>query len=170
MFKIGDHVVHPGQGVCTVMGFKNDTPQPMILLEAKSGHSKTVMMYPVSQADRLHATITREDAENILDNYADIKCDDFTERNSSLEESHFKQELKKGAPTTVIVAKTMIDRIHRAEAADRNTRSGGRGASRARGSRGTTPGGAPGSEDAGMSSERPVGNRSAVNPRFPGRG
>ena len=36
MFKIGDHVVHPGQGVCTVMGFKNDTPQPMILLEAKS--------------------------------------------------------------------------------------------------------------------------------------
>lgn len=123
MFKIGDHVVHPGQGVCTVMGFKNDTPQPMILLEAKSGHSKTVMMYPVSQADRLHATITRDDAENILDNYADIKCDDFTERNSSLEESHFKQELKKGAPTTVIVAKTMIDRIHRAEAADKKPSS-----------------------------------------------
>ena len=123
MFKIGDHVVHPGQGVCTVMGFKNDTPQPMLLLEAKSGHSKTVMMYPVSQADRLHATITREDAENILDNYADIKCDDFTERNSSLEESHFKQELKKGAPTTVIVAKTMIDRIHRAEAADKKPSS-----------------------------------------------
>lgn len=123
MLKIGDHVVHPGQGVCTVMGFKNDTPQPMILLEAKSGHSKTVMMYPVSQADRLHATITREDAENILDNYADIKCDDFTERNSSLEESHFKQELKKGAPTTVIVAKTMIDRIHRAEAADKKPSS-----------------------------------------------
>ena len=123
MFKIGDHVVHPGQGVCTGMGFKNDTPQPMILLEAKSGHSKTVMMYPVSQADRLHATITREDAENILDNYADIKCDDFTERNSSLEESHFKQELKKGAPTTVIVAKTMIDRIHRAEAADKKPSS-----------------------------------------------
>lgn len=123
MFKIGDHVVHPGQGVCTVMGFKNDTPQPVILLEAKSGHSKTVMMYPVSQADRLHATITREDAENILDNYADIKCDDFTERNSSLEESHFKQELKKGAPTTVIVAKTMIDRIHRAEAADKKPSS-----------------------------------------------
>lgn len=123
MFKIGDHVVHPGQGVCTVMGFKNDTPQPMILLEAKSGHSKTVMMYPVSQADRLHSTITREDAESILDNYADIKCDDFTERNSSLEESHFKQELKKGAPTTVIVAKTMIDRIHRAEAADKKPSS-----------------------------------------------
>ena len=81
------------------------------------------MMYPVSQADRLHATITREDAENILDNYADIKCDDFTERNSSLEESHFKQELKKGAPTTVIVAKTMIDRIHRAEAADKKPSS-----------------------------------------------
>ena len=37
-------------------------------------------------------------------------------------------------------------------------------------SRGTTPGGAAGSENAGMSSESGVGNAAAVNPRFPGRG
>lgn len=117
MFKIGEHVVHPGQGVCTVMGFRDDTPQPMILLEAKSGHAKTLMMYPVAQSDRLHPTITREKAEELLANYADIECDDYTERNSSLEETHFKQELKKGAPTTVRVAKTMLARIHDAEAA-----------------------------------------------------
>ena len=117
MFKIGEHVVHPGQGVCTVMGFRDDTPQPMILLEAKSGHAKTIMMYPMAQSDRLHPTISREDAENLLKNYADIKCDDYTERNSSLEESYFKKELKKGAPTTVRIAKTMIERIHAAEAA-----------------------------------------------------
>ena len=36
MFKIGEHVIHPGQGVCTVTGFK-DSPTPMIELEAHSG-------------------------------------------------------------------------------------------------------------------------------------
>lgn len=123
MFEIGQHVIHPGQGVCTVVGFRDDTPQPMVLLEAKQGHAQTILMYPVAQADRLHAAISREDAENLLANYADLKCDDFTERNSSLEESHFKQQLKLGAPETVRVAKTMLKRIQDAEAADKKPSS-----------------------------------------------
>ena len=123
MFEIGQHVIHPGQGVCTVVGFRDDTPQPMVLLEAKQGHAQTILMYPVAQADRLHAAISREDAESLLANYADLECDTFTERNSSLEESHFKQQLKLGAPETVRVAKTMIKRIHDAEAADKKPSS-----------------------------------------------
>ena len=123
MFEIGQHVIHPGQGVCTVVGFRDDTPQPMVLLEAKQGHAQTILMYPVAQADRLHAAISREDAENLLANYADLECDSFTERNSSLEESHFKQQLKLGAPETVRVAKTMIKRIQDAEAADKKPSS-----------------------------------------------
>ena len=109
MFKIGEHVIHPGQGVCTVTGFK-DSPTPMIELEAHSGHSKTKLLYPVSQVDRLHACI-----EKLLSDYDSIACDSFTERNSSLEESYFKQLLKQGAPTTIQVAKTMRCRIHDAE-------------------------------------------------------
>ena len=58
MFSIGQHVIHPGQGVCTVVGFRDDTPQPMLLLETKQGHAQTILMYPVAQADRLHAAIT----------------------------------------------------------------------------------------------------------------
>ena len=123
MFEIGQHVIHPGQGVCTVVGFRDDTPQPMVLLEAKQGHAQTILMYPVAQADRLHAAISREDAENLLANYADLECDTFTERNSSLEESHFKQQLKLGAPETVRIAKTMIKRIQDAEAADKKPSS-----------------------------------------------
>lgn len=123
MFEIGQHVIHPGQGVCTVVGFRDDTPQPMVLLEAKQGHAQTILMYPVAQADRLHAAISRKDAEDLLANYADLECDTFTERNSSLEESHFKQQLKLGAPETVRVAKTMIKRIHDAEAADKKPSS-----------------------------------------------
>ncbi len=114
MFKIGEHVIHPGQGVCTVTGFK-DSPTPMIELEAHSGHSKTKLLYPVSQVDRLHACIDKDRAEELLSDYDSIACDSFTERNSSLEESYFKQLLKQGAPTTIQVAKTMRCRIHDAE-------------------------------------------------------
>ncbi len=55
MFSIGEHVIHPGQGVCTVTGFDEDAPTPMIILECKQGHAKTRMMYPLAQSDRLHA-------------------------------------------------------------------------------------------------------------------
>ena len=54
---------------------------------------------------------------------------------------------------------------HRAEAADRNVGSGGRGASRQGRSRGTTPGGPAGSEDAGMSSESGVTKRRRREPK-----
>lgn len=114
MFKIGEHVIHPGQGVCTVTGFK-DSPTPMIELEAHSGHSKTKLLYPLSQVDRLHACIDKDRAEELLSDYDSIACDSFTERNSSLEESYFKQLLKQSAPTTIQVAKTMRCRIHDAE-------------------------------------------------------
>ena len=114
MFKIGEHVIHPGQGVCTVTGFK-DSPTPMIELEAHSGHSKTKLLYPLSQVDRLHACIDKDRAEELLSDYDSIACDSFTERNSSLEESYFKQLLKQGAPTTIQVAKTMRCRIQDAE-------------------------------------------------------
>lgn len=123
MFNIGEHVIHPGQGVCTVMGFRDDTPQPMILLEAKSGHAKTIIMYPQAQCERLHYTISREDAEAILANYGDIDVDTFTERNSSLEETHFKDQLKLGAPHTVRVVKTMMHRIDDACAHDKKPSS-----------------------------------------------
>ena len=115
MFSIGEHVIHPGQGVCTVTGFDEDAPTPMIILECKQGHAKTRMMYPLAQSDRLHLAISREEAENLIEHYGDLECDPFTERNSSLEEAHFKQLLKEGAPETVRVAKTMRYRIRDAE-------------------------------------------------------
>lgn len=113
MFSIGEHLIHPGQGVCTVTGFK-DTPTPMLILEAGSGHKKTQLMYPVAQSDRLHPAISREAAEELIDHYNDLECDDFTERNANLEETYFKQLIKHGAPDTVRVVKTMRHRIRSA--------------------------------------------------------
>ena len=115
MFRIGQHVIHPGQGVCTVVGIEEDAPTPMIILECKQGHAKTRLQYPLSQSGRLHATVSREEAEDLIENYASIECDPFTERNSSLEETYFKKLIKEGAPATVRVAKTMRFRIRDAE-------------------------------------------------------
>ena len=60
MFKIGEHVIHPGQGVCTVTGFK-DSPTPMIELEAHSGHSSpsSSILYRRSTAFTPVSTRTR---------------------------------------------------------------------------------------------------------------
>lgn len=123
MFEIGEHVIHPGQGVCTVTGYDNAGTAPMIVLECRQGHAKTRMHYPVSQLDRLHATVSREEAQHIIDNYDALECDPFTERNSSLEETHFKQLLKQGAPETVRVAKTMRHRIQEAVRHDKKPSS-----------------------------------------------
>ena len=114
MFSVGEHIIHPGQGVCTVMGYE-DAPSPMIVLEAKSGHARTRLMYPVSQLDRLHPIIRREQAEALIADYDSLECDPYTERNSSLEETYFKKQLKLGAPETLRVVKTMRRRIRDAE-------------------------------------------------------
>ena len=123
MFSIGEHIIHPGQGVCTVVGFENDGPQPMMVLEARKGHARTRMLYPVSQEDRLHPCISADEAKALIDGYGRLACDEFTERNSSLEEAYFKQQLKLGAPETVRVAKTMRHRIRAAEAQDKKPSS-----------------------------------------------
>ena len=114
MYGIGEHVIHPGQGVCTVVGFE-DGPAPMIVLEASHGHARTRLMYPAAQVERLHSCISRTDAEELIAGYLELECDPFTERNSSLEEAYFKQRIKLGAPVTVQVAKTMRGRIRAAK-------------------------------------------------------
>ena len=115
MFRIGEHVIHPGQGVCTITAIDEDAPTPMMTLECKQGHAKTRLQYPLSQSSRLHATVSREEAEDLIEHYDAIECDSFTERNTSLEETYFKKLIKEGAPATVRVAKTMRFRIRDAE-------------------------------------------------------
>ena len=107
MFEIGQHVIHPGQGVCTVTGFTEDVAHPMILLRAKSGHAETHHVSPPCPAEPPpcnHPARGRRRPHRLLRRPT---VDSFTERNSALEETHFKQQLKLGAPETVRVAKTM---------------------------------------------------------------
>ncbi|MDY2777106.1 MAG: CarD family transcriptional regulator [Collinsella sp.] len=122
MYRIGEHVIHPGQGVCTVVGFQ-DAPSPMIVLEARSGRAKTRLLYPAAQQDRLHPCVSRAEAERLIEHYGTMECDGFHERNSSLEEAYFKRQIKSGAPETMRVAKTMRTRIRDAKARNKKPSS-----------------------------------------------
>lgn len=116
MFSIGDRVIHPGQGLCTVVGFK-DEPSPVIILEAGSGRQTTRLMYPAASAEKnLHPPVDKAEALKVIESYASIECDPHTEHNSGQEEAYFKGLLKRGVPYSVMVAKTMRTRIAAAEA------------------------------------------------------
>lgn len=115
MFTVGERVIHPGQGLCTVVGVE-DTPAPMLVLEAGTGRTSTRLLYPVAQAERnLHLPVSRDEALNVIENYDNLTCDPHTDRNSGLEEAYFKTMVKRGVPDSVRVVKTMRTRIAIAE-------------------------------------------------------
>lgn len=123
MFSIGERVMHPGQGLCTVVGFE-DSPSPMLILEAGSGRGAARLMYPAAQAEKnLHPPVSRDEALAAIDGYGDLACDSFSDRNSGLEEKHFKQRLKLGIPESLRVTKTMLERIAAAEACSKKPSS-----------------------------------------------
>ncbi len=123
MFSIGERVMHPGQGLCTVVGFE-DSPSPMLILETGSGRGAARLMYPAAQAEKnLHPPVSRDEALAAIDGYGDLTCDPFSDRNSGLEEKHFKQRLKLGIPESLRVTKTMLERIAAAEACSKKPSS-----------------------------------------------
>lgn len=122
MFSIGERVMHPGQGLCTVVGFE-DSPSPMLILETGSGRGAARLMYPAAQAEKLHPPVNRDEALAAIEGYEKLECDNFSDRNSGLEEKHFKQRLKLGIPESLRVTKTMLARIAAAEAVNKKPSS-----------------------------------------------
>lgn len=116
MFSIGDRVMHPGQGLCTVVDLEGDPVQTLVL-ECGSGRKATYLRFPVSQVEgHLRAPVCREQALAVIDGYAAMACDPHRDRNSGQEEAYFKAKIKAGVPDSVCVVKTMRARIHEAEA------------------------------------------------------
>ena len=115
MFTVGERVIHPGQGLCTVVGIE-DAPPPMLVLEAGVGRTSTRLLYPLAQAElHLHPPVSRDEALDAIEHYASLKSDPHTDRNSGLEEAYFKTLLKRGVPDSLCVVKTMQARIAAAE-------------------------------------------------------
>lgn len=115
MYSVGEYIVHPGQGVCRVEGVGEGPDATYKLLPVGQRHAMHIS-FPVSNEDRLRPILSAEEAREIIDQYPQMAVDDFTERNNSLEEQHFKQEIRNGScRDTVRVVKTFALRIAEVE-------------------------------------------------------
>ena len=111
MFSVGDRVIHPGQGLCTVVGFAGE-PTSSLVLACGTGRRETHLLYPMAKAEQtLRAPVSREEALAVVAGYAELAPDPRTDRNSGLEEAYFKGLIKHGVPDSVRVVKTMRTRI-----------------------------------------------------------
>lgn len=118
MYAVGDYIVHPGQGVCRIEEITAEPAACYQLLPVTQRHSMRIS-FPVSGEDRLRPVLSRDEAVRIIDAYPSIEVDSFSAKSSSLEEEHFKAEIKNGTCfDSVRIAKTLRHRI--AEVRSRN--------------------------------------------------
>ena len=115
MFSVGEFVVHPGQGVCRVAEIDSGTYK----LEPVGQRHPMLISFPVSGEGRLRRVLPADEASALIDEYAAMPADDFTDRSVALEEEHFKNLIKHGTcRDSVRVVKTFRQRI--AEVRKRN--------------------------------------------------
>ena len=116
MFEVGAYIVHPGQGVCRVEGVGEGPDATYKLLPLGQRHPVHIS-YPVASEGRLRRVLSAQEARQIIDDYASMDVDTFTERNNYLEEEHFKQEIRNGScRDSVRIVKTFRARIAAAQA------------------------------------------------------
>lgn len=111
MYAIGEYVVHPGQGVCQVKDVTESPDAVYQLLPVGQRHPVHIS-FPVASEDRLRPVLSRVEAEKIIEDYPVMQLDDFAARNISLEEEHFRKEIRAGScRDSVRIAKTFRVRI-----------------------------------------------------------
>ena len=122
MFEVGAYIVHPGQGVCRVEGVGEGPDATYKLLPLGQRHPVHIS-YPVASEGRLRRVLSAQEARQIIDDYASMDVDTFTERNNYLEEEHFKQEIRNGScRDSVRIVKTFRARIAAAQARNKKPR------------------------------------------------
>ncbi|OUO59738.1 CarD family transcriptional regulator [Olsenella sp. An270] len=120
MYSVGDYLVHPGQGVCQVKDV-TDGPQAVYQLLPIGKRHPIHISFPVANERRLRPVLSRAEAEQIIEDYPTIEVESFQARNNSLEEEHYRNEMRQGScRDSVRIVKTF--RIRIAELAARNKR------------------------------------------------
>ena len=108
MYKVGQYVVHPGQGVCKVEAIEDD-PQATYMLMPVGGRHPMRISFPVASEGRLRPVIGRKQAEQIIGEYTEL-----------LEEERFKTELRRGSCRDAVrIAKTFRTRIEQVKASNK---------------------------------------------------
>lgn len=116
MYAVGDYIVHPGQGVCIVDEITAGPSGTYQLLPVGQRHPMRIS-FPVASEDRLRPVLSRDEAQQIIDTYPAIEVDTFSAKSNSLEEEHFRAEIRQGSCLdSVRIAKTFRSRIAAAHA------------------------------------------------------
>ena len=111
MYAIGEYLVHPGQGVCRVEDVTEGAQAVYQLLPVGKRHPVHIS-FPVVNEARLRPVLTRDEAQRIIDEYPTIQVEEFSARNNSLEEEHYKNEMRQGScRDSVRIVKTFRARI-----------------------------------------------------------
>ncbi len=111
MYNIGEYIVHPGQGVCRVEGVVDEPMAVYQLMPVGSRHPMRIT-FPVASEGKLRPVLTRDEAVELIDQYPDMKVDEYTGRSNALEEEHFKREIRQGTcRDTMRIVKTFRFRI-----------------------------------------------------------
>ena len=120
MYSVGDYLVHPGQGVCQVKDV-TEGPQAVYQLLPVGKRHPVYISFPVANEGRLRPVLSRDEAEKIIEGYPSMEPESFQARNNSLEEEHYRNEMRQGScRDSVRIVKTF--RIRIAELAARNKR------------------------------------------------
>ena len=118
MYSVGDYLVHPGQGVRQVRDVTSG-PQAVYQLLPVGKRHPVHISFPVANEERLRPVLTRDEAERIIEDYPTIEVERFQARNNSLEEEHYRNEMRQGScRDSVRIVKTFRARI--AELSARN--------------------------------------------------
>ena len=119
MYKVGQYVVHPGQGVCKVEAIEDD-PQATYMLMPVGGRHPMRISFPVASEGRLRPVIGRRQAEQIIGEYTELPLEELSSRSNALEEERFKTELRRGSCRDAVrIAKTFRTRIELAKASNK---------------------------------------------------
>ncbi len=108
MYKVGQYVVHPGQGVCKVEAIEDD-PQATYMLMPVGGRHPMRISFPVASEGRLRPVIGRKQAEQIIGEYTELPLEELSSRSNALEEERFKTELRRGSCRDAVrIAKQLL--------------------------------------------------------------
>ena len=119
MYKVGQYVVHPGQGVCKVEAIEDD-PQATYMLMPVGGRHPMRISFPVASEGRLRPVIGRKQAEQIIGEYTELPLEELSSRSNALEEERFKTELRRGSCRDAVrIAKTFRTRIEQVKASNK---------------------------------------------------
>ncbi len=111
MYAVGDYIVHPGQGVCRIEKITSEPAARYQLLPVAQRRPLRIS-YPVAGEDRLRPVLSRDEAARVIASYPAMELDEFSAKSSSLEEEHFREEIRQGTCLdSVRIVKTLRTRI-----------------------------------------------------------